>query len=203
MKNFWDRNAKLYDWFMRKDKDAYEKLYALIRPVVKEKTVLELAAGTGLISRNIVREAQMIEATDLSDEMIKEAQKCSSSTKLHFSVQNMFCLPYEDSSFDVVITANALHIVPNPEKALCEIRRVLKNDGVLIAPTFTHANNSVSGKLRTFFIRLIGFPLHSKWSDREYLDFHTQNGWQVQKSTVLKASFPLTYTECVKIKTVF
>ncbi len=203
MKNFWDRNAKLYDWFMRKDKDAYEKLYALIRPVVKEKTVLELAAGTGLISRNIVREAQMIEATDLSDEMIKEAQKCSSSAKLHFSVQNMFCLPYKDSSFDVVITANALHIVPNPEKALCEIRRVLKNDGVLIAPTFTHANNSVSGKLRTFFMRLIGFPLHSKWSDREYLDFLSQNGWQVQKSAVLKASFPLTYTECVKIKTVF
>ncbi len=203
MKNFWDRNAKLYDWFMRKDKDAYEKLYALIRPVVKEKTFLELAAGTGLISRNIVREAQMIEATDLSDEMIKEAQKCSSSAKLNFSVQNMFCLPYKDSSFDVVITANALHIVPNPEKALCEIRRVLKNDGVLIAPTFTHANNSVSGKLRTFFMRLIGFPLHSKWSDREYLDFLSQNGWQVQKSAVLKASFPLTYTECVKIKTVF
>ena len=66
MKNFWDRNAKLYDWFMRKDKDAYEKLYALIRPVVKEKTFLELAAGTGLISRNIVREAQMIEATKYS-----------------------------------------------------------------------------------------------------------------------------------------
>ena len=43
---------------MRKDKDAYEKLYALFGPVSKAKNILELAAGTGLISRNIVREAQ-------------------------------------------------------------------------------------------------------------------------------------------------
>lgn len=44
--NFWNRNAKRYDRFMRKDRAAYEKLYELIRPVVKARTVLELAAGT-------------------------------------------------------------------------------------------------------------------------------------------------------------
>lgn len=199
VKNFWDRNAKFYDWFMFKDKNAYEKLYTLIRPIVKNKTVLELATGTGLISKNIVCGAQMIEATDVSNEMIKEAQKCNSSAKLHFSVQDMFHLPYADSSFDVVIVANALHIVPTPEKALREIRRVLKDTGILIAPTFTHANNSASGKLRAFFMRLIGFPLHSKWTSEEYLDFLYQNGWHVQKSIVLKASFPMTYAECIKI----
>ncbi|UKI12848.1 MAG: class I SAM-dependent methyltransferase [Oscillospiraceae bacterium] len=42
--------------------------------------------------------------------------------------------------------SNALHIVPQPEKALREIRRVLKDDGVLIAPTFTHAGNSFSAR---------------------------------------------------------
>ena len=44
-KNFWDKNAGRYDRFMRKDRAAYEKIYALIRPVVKAKTVLELATG--------------------------------------------------------------------------------------------------------------------------------------------------------------
>ena len=47
-KNFWDRNAGLYDCFMRKDRAVYEKMYELIRPVVKDKTVLEVATGTGL-----------------------------------------------------------------------------------------------------------------------------------------------------------
>ena len=50
-KTFWDKNAGRYDRFMRKDRAAYEEMYELIRPVVKAKTVLELATGTGLIAK--------------------------------------------------------------------------------------------------------------------------------------------------------
>ena len=147
-KNFWDKNAGRYDRFMRKDRAAYEEMYAYIRPVVKAKTVLDLATGTGLIAKHIV---------------------------------------------------NAVaHIVPQPEKALQEIKRVLKDDGVLIAPIFTHAGNSFSGMARAFFMRMAGFPLRSKWTSEEYLTFLRQNSWTVRKSAVLKASFPLTYAECVK-----
>ena len=196
--NFWNRNAKRYDRFMRKDRAAYEKLYELIRPVVKARTVLELAAGTGLIAKNIVRAASHIEVTDASEEMIAEAKRNNRSAKLHFSVRDMFCLPYADKSFDVVIVSNALHIVPQPEKALAEIRRVLKDDGVLIAPTFTHGNSTLRGRIKLFFMKLAGFPLNSRWSSADYLAFLRQNGWTVRKSAVLKGSFPLTYAECVK-----
>ena len=197
-KNFWDRNVGLYDRFMRKDGAAYERMYEMIRPVVKAKTVLELATGTGLIAKHIVNAAAHIEATDASAEMIAEAKRDNRSVKLYFSVQDMFRLPYADESFDVVIVSNALHIVPQPENALAEIKRVLKDDGVLIAPTFTHAGNSFSGRIKAFFMKLAGFPLHSKWTSEEYLSFLRQNGWTVRKSAVLKASFPLTYAECVK-----
>ena len=196
--NFWDKNAGRYDRFMRKDAAAYERLYELLRPVVRQKAVLELATGTGLIAKHIVRYADHIEATDASQEMIEQAKQGVKSAKLFFSVQDMFHLPYADQSFDVVIVVNALHIVPEPEKALSEIRRVLKDDGVLVAPTFTHADNAFFGKVKAFFMRLAGFPLHSKWTSHEYLAFLRENGWTVQKSTVLKASFPLTYAECVK-----
>ena len=196
-KNFWDKNAGRYDRFMRKDRAAYDEMYELIRPVVRHKTVLELATGTGLIAKHIVNAAAHIEATDASAEMITEAKR-TRSAKLHFSVQDMFRLPYANQSFHVVIVSNALHIVPQPEKALQEIKRVLKDDGVLIAPTFTHAGNSFSGMVRAFFMKRVGFPLHSKWTSAEYLRFLRQNGWAVRKSAVLKASFPLTYAECVK-----
>ena len=174
-KNFWDKNAGRYDRFMRKDRAAYDEMYVLIRPVVRHKTVLELATGTGLIAKHIVNAAAHIEATDASAEMIAEAKRDTRSAKLHFSVQDMFRLPYADKSFDVVIVSNALHIVPQPEKALAEIHRVLKDDGVLIAPTFTHAGNSFSGKVKAFFMKLAGFPLHSKWTSEEYLRFLRQN----------------------------
>ena len=197
-KNFWDKNAGRYNRFMRKDRAAYDEMYVLIRPVVKAKTVLELATGTGLIAKHIVNAAAHIEATDASAEMIAEAKRDNRTEKLYFSVQDMFCLPYAEESFDVVIVSNALHIVPQPEKALQEIKRVLKDDGVLIAPTFTHAGNSFSGRVRALFMKLAGFPLHSKWTSEEYLHFLRQNGWAVRKSVVLKASFPLTYAECEK-----
>ena len=197
-KNFWDRNAGRYDRFMRKDGAAYDEMYELIRPAVRHKTVLELATGTGLIAKHIVNAAALVEATDASAEMIAEAKRDNHSAKLHFSVQDMFRLPYADKSFDAVIVSNALHIVPQPEKALQEIKRVLKDDGVLIAHTFTHAGNSFRGKVKAFFMKLAGFPLHSRWTSAECLRFLRQNGWSVRKSAVLKASFPLTYAECVK-----
>ena len=170
-KDFWDKNAGRYDRFMRKDRAAYDEMYALIRPIVRHKTVLELATGTGLIAKHIVNVAAHIEATDASAEMIAEAKRDNRSAKLHFSVQDMFRLPYAEESFDVVI-----------------------------APTFTHAGNSFSGKVKAFFMKLAGFPLHSGWTSEEYLRFLRQNGWSVRKSAVLKASFPLTYAECVKLE---
>ena len=197
-RNFWDRTAKIYDRFMRRDAAAYDRMYALLRPVVRDKTVLELAAGTGLIAKHIANAAEYIEVTDASEQMIRQAEREDHAENLHFSVQAMFCLPYADAAFDVVIVSNALHIVPQPERALHEIKRVLKNDGVLAAPTFTHAENSFSGKGRAFLMRLAGFPLHSRWTSGEYLAFLTENGWTVRKSVVLKASFPLTYVECEK-----
>ena len=197
-RNFWDRTAIIYDRFMRRDAAAYDRMYALLRPVVRDKTVLELAAGTGLIAKHIASAAEYIEVTDASEQMIRQAERENHAENLHFSVQDMFCLPYADAAFDVVIVSNALHIVPQPEKSLREIKRVLKDDGVLIAPTFTHAENSFLGKIKAFFMNLAGFPLHSKWTSEEYLKFLQQNDWTVRKSVVLKASFPLTYTECVK-----
>ena len=197
-KSFWDKNAGRYNRFMRKDAAACEQMYELLRPVVRHKTVLELATGTGVIAKNIVNSAAHIEATDASGEMIAQAKRDSRPAKLHFSLQDMFHLPYADESFDVVIVANALHIVPEPEKALPEIRRVLKDDGVLVAPTFTHADNAFFGTAKAFFMKLAGFPLHSKWTSADYISFLRENGWTVRKSTVLKTSFPLTYAECVK-----
>ena len=79
---------------------------------VYKRQVLELATGTGLIAKHIVNAAAHIEATDASAEMIAEAKRDTRSAKLHFSVQDMFCLPYAEESFDVVIVSNALHIVP-------------------------------------------------------------------------------------------
>ena len=72
-KDFWDRSAGLYDRFMRKDGAAYEMMYEMIQPVVRHKTVLELATGTGLIAKHIVNAAALVEATDETGQSLGKA----------------------------------------------------------------------------------------------------------------------------------
>lgn len=193
----WNRFAPVYDIFMKKDTAAYEQMYELMKETVKDKNILELATGTGLIAKNIVKYAKNIEATDFSPKMIEMAGKDNFSSKLHFSVQDACNLPYSEHTFDVVIISNALHIMPEPEKALREIRRVLKKDGILIAPTFIHGKMGFGKRMLSGLMGIAGFHAEKKWTFEEYMAFLSDNGWIVQESRVLKASFPLTYVECI------
>ena len=74
-------------------------------------------------------------------------------------------------------------------------------DGVLIAPTFTHAGNSFPGKAKTFFMQLAGFPLHSRWTSEEYLRVLRQNGWTCLLYTSWRSAkeirVPWVRTDCV------
>lgn len=98
--SFWDRYARRYSHFVRADQEAYAQMLEWIRPAVRDRTVLELATGTGVIAHGIVHEAASIEATDASAGMIDVARSHSHSRKLHFSVQDMRYLPYADGSFE-------------------------------------------------------------------------------------------------------
>lgn len=192
----WNRFASVYKVFMGKDRKAYEQMYQLIRKTVRRKNVLELAAGTGLIAKNIVQAAKQIEATDYSPKMIEIAKKSNHSSKLHFSIQDACNLPYGENTFDVIIISNALHIMPKPEKALEEIRRVLKPEGILIAPTFTHGQVKAAKKILVRLMTITGFQVEHKWTSEEYMIFLMKYGWTIKKYKVLNASFPLTYVEC-------
>ncbi len=86
----------------------------------REMTVQELACGTGILSVRIAGSVKLLEATDFSEEMIRQAKAKAHSFRLHFSVQDATVLPYTSGTFDVVVISNALYIMPEPEKALAE-----------------------------------------------------------------------------------
>lgn len=158
--------------------------------------VLELACGTGILSAQLAGSVKMLEATDFSEEMIKQAkQKCHSS-RLRFSVQDAANLSYAPGTFDAVVISNALHIMPEPEKALAEIRRVLKPGGILIAPTFTAAG-SLSGRIKIRIMELSGFKVFHKWTPKGYLDFLKKNGFKITHGRILGGVLKLTYAEAV------
>ena len=195
---FWDRYAKLYDFeILRFNGQAYAEMYKLMSEVLtKEMKVLEVATGTGLIAINIANSVHFIEAIDLSPKMIETAKKKDIPENVHFSIEDATTLSFTDMSFDAVIISNALHIMPDPKVVLANIKRVLKPDGLLIAPTYSHGHlKEATWNLSTYILNFIGFETYSKWSPEEYLAFIAQNGFTIEKWKILKAAFPLVYVQ--------
>ena len=142
-KTIWDRFAPIYSLAMKSQKNIYNYMYSHIRGKVKGKNVLELATGPGLIAKHVADAADRMIATDFSPDMIAQAEKGGNPPNLTFEIADASNLHYEDKSFDVVIIANALHVIPNPEKVLSEIDRVLVDGGLLICPTFIRAEGLI------------------------------------------------------------
>ena len=168
-KKFWQRFAKLYSPFMEKGNGKlYDEICAKISAKLDpDMTVLELACGSGQLTFRLAGKVKRWEATDFSSNMIAEARKQFVPANLHLSVQDATNLPYEDERFDAVVIANALHIMPEPDKAMAEIYRVLKPGGLLFAPTFVHGSGT-GFMLRTKMLELAGFHVFSKWTAKEF-----------------------------------
>lgn len=112
-------------------------------------------------------------------------------------MQDATALPYADSSFDAVVIANALHIMPQPELTLAEIRRVLKPGGTLYAPTFVNGRG-LGFRLRAGIMALGGFKVFSKWSPEEFAAHIAANGFEVTRTEQLGGRIlPLFYLEAV------
>ena len=198
----WNRMSCIYDLFMLKDRKMYK---AIVNEILKQSdsknNLLEIGTGTGILSIMLADYFKGISAVDFSEEMIGIATGKAVKKKLDhidFQVGDATNLQFEDSSYDNIVIANVLHIMPEPEKALAEIKRVLKDDGILFAPTFTHEGSSKAGVFAKI-AGIIGFKAYSKWTQESYKQFLEANGFKVVYISDIKASFPQTFTVCRQV----
>lgn len=178
-KKFWQRFARLYAPLMERDKRFYASICDLIRPELKpDMDVLELACGSGQLSIPLSPAVHSWLATDYSENMIRAAKARGETGKLHYAVADATRLKLSCESFDAALIANALHIMPEPEKALAEIHRVLKPGGLLYAPTFLWKEGR-STSLRRRLMTLAGFKIYREWNSEEFREFVSKAGFEV------------------------
>lgn len=169
----WDRLSPFYDFF----ETIYNgKCYRGIAKEIKQyiapdDVVLECACGTGLLTVPMAQTCKRLIATDMSVGMLRQTKKkvsAYSNTRLRRA--DITKLPYRDSSFDVVVAANVIHLVDNPAQAISELRRVCKPNGKIILPTYVN-NEKKNAVLAAKLLSCLGVDFQRQFSVSSYRAF--------------------------------
>tara|TARA_Y100000310_G_scaffold337898_1_gene426147 strand:+ start:2000 stop:2713 length:714 start_codon:yes stop_codon:yes gene_type:complete len=98
----------------------------------KEDKVLEIGCADGCYTFEFAKKGCNITGLDLSEEIIKTANRYNKSRSIKFKVGDVEKLPFDDESFDKIISFSALRYLPSLDKAFSEIHRVTRKGGVII-----------------------------------------------------------------------
>lgn len=133
-------------------------------------TVLEVGCGRGAGIEVILRQFDLAHACgiDLDPSQIERARKRLEgkySGRFSLALGDVEQLTFASASFDAVFDFGALHHVPNWQKAIAEIRRVLKPGGTFFFEEVTRAALE-RWIYRTFF----DHPTENRFSEAEFLD---------------------------------
>ena len=135
----WDKAAEYYEnCWQAQLKPAHDLLLELSN-IQPNEHVIDIAAGTGLITFRIaelIGPSGYILATDISDEMVNIGTQLARSkgfNNVHFERMDAEHLLSDDAKFDLATCAFGLMYFPNPDASLAEMYRVLKPGGRAIA----------------------------------------------------------------------
>lgn len=99
--------------------------------------VLDLGCGPGAMSVPLAVAGRSVVAFDLAPRMVEEArrliERLAPGARAEFCVGDAQALPFDAARFDVVVTTGVLEYIPDVERALSEVARVLRPGGVLVA----------------------------------------------------------------------
>jgi ubiquinone/menaquinone biosynthesis C-methylase UbiE len=97
--------------------------------------VLEVAAGTGVVTRALTRTlpaSTSIVATDLNQAMLDRARAVGTAYPVEWRTADALALPFPDRSFDAVVCQFGVMFFPDKPRAYAEARRVLRPGGAFV-----------------------------------------------------------------------
>ena len=175
MSTFWDRVAWLYDLVERSNRAVNTAAAARTAQLVPAGArVLDCAAGTGEFSLAAAKRAGTVLCTDQSQAMLKQARKKAKKrglTNITFSRRDVTALSDPDGSFDAVIAANVLHLLPQPEAAVRELWRVTAPGGRLILPTYLQGKAGTAYGAMIKIYQGVGFHYEHAFTPETYRMF--------------------------------
>jgi len=194
-KAFWERTARRYDlsmWLFGGPLDAMLPLVA--DEVSGRERVLELAAGTGLVTAAIAPVVGELVATDYAEAMVAkldERVRALGLDHVRTRTLDLYTLDGEER-FDAIVAANVLHLLPDLDRALTVMTRSLRPGGRLIVPTYCHDQNGV-GRVISRGMGWVGFPGQRRLTLERLVERLTAKGLRIRKSVLLRGLLPIGF----------
>lgn len=201
-RRFWDRTAGRYDALvLRVLRGRYESMNQRLREDLRgHRRVLELAAGTGLLTAAYAPEVGQVIATDFSEGMLEQLRaRVRALEHVEIALADVYDLSqYEPASFDAVLCANTLHVLDSPSSALAQMHRVLAPGGMLLVPTFCHGETRVAGLVSRAMSLVSRFQARQRYTAPGLASEVAAAGFRVEISQNLGGLLPLLYLRALR-----
>ena len=199
-KKFWNWCTFSYDFWHYLEYFSYKHAAENIcDKITDEEKILEIACGTGILTNEIVKRYPNLDytAVDYSQKMIDICRAKKINAK--FEIMDATNLQFPDSYFDIVIIANTLHIIPNPNIVILEMMRCLNENGTFYAPNFL-TPTTFKEKFILDIIRKFGYHVYNEYDVESYIEMLSSNGLVIDKTEIFKCFRTLFFVECSKSK---
>lgn len=123
----------------------------------KSMSVLDVAGGTGILSRSIAPYVHHVTSIDISQEMMNEGIKQTEQkgiSNIAFRIGHAESLPFDKASFDLVVSRLGFHHFSNPSKILQEMRKVCVHNGTVSVIDMISPEDNELARLYNYYERL-------------------------------------------------
>jgi SAM-dependent methyltransferase len=138
----WSAGGRHYDAISRGIADSIEHAVMRLNPQPGER-ILDLATGTGWTSRVVSRRGAAVVGVDIASDLLEAARAGARAQGLpiDYQIGDAEQLPFEDGSFDAVISTCGVMFASRPEAAAGELARVVRKGGRIALTTWLQDGN--------------------------------------------------------------
>lgn len=175
----------------------WREILRLLYPQNGEK-ILDVACGQGALSLKIAKRGCQVHGIDMSPYRIGRAKILAGKRGCHFLVADAEQLPYMSESFDKIVCSSSLEHFSNDIKALKEMSRVLKTNGIIVLTT-----DSLSCPMQEYLRVKHKTQYHvvNYYNSEEISERFEQSGFRPLSSKYLLNSPPTSFFYKLFIKT--
>ncbi|MCF8257538.1 MAG: class I SAM-dependent methyltransferase [Flavobacteriales bacterium] len=177
------RWAPIYDGFEIVLSDVRKKITQEINPV--NKSVLDVATGTGSLAIALSSTAKKVVGIDLSSKMLEVAKRKKHAKNLSFLQMDASKLNFQDDEFDIVTISLGLHDMPQEIRSsvLEEVKRVLKKEGKLYILEYDRISNKLLNSCSSHLINVFESKYYLDFVNSDFLEYLSSFDFKLESKT--------------------